>query len=205
MQGGNSPWRWVILAAGAGPGLPRQTDLGGCYIFIHLSFYLCPYLHHSGDDAVGPWRLLVAALVAAELLECCCLVFSIAEMFSLQRMCILQPFLNVLSASCSQNPSYSPRSSCTVAVSWISTAHRGVPAVPTSSPSVQHFPTPLTYGIIGDSPSTLWLCVVEVSAVSAVSQLLGTRPGMDVCVTEQVCATPGICAEGNIPSPVKNS
>lgn len=35
---------WVILAARAGPGLPRQSDLAGCYIFIHLSFYLCPYL-----------------------------------------------------------------------------------------------------------------------------------------------------------------
>lgn len=51
----DSPWGQVILAARAGPGLPRQTDLGGplyLILYSNISFvYIISYYNYT----VGPW------------------------------------------------------------------------------------------------------------------------------------------------------
>lgn len=120
-------------------------------------------------------------------LECCFLGLSIAEMFSLQRMCFLRPFLSVLSAFCSlppKNPIHShPRASCTSSgcqldFHWASRC----PWCPHLQPFCPHAPHPWHhFGGCTDPPRTLWPCIVEVSAVPKLSEM---RPGMDVCVME---------------------
>lgn len=81
-------WKTVLLEAQSdlrqrcgeetrpGDGLFLQLGLALGYhdrltwvVVTSLFIYLCIFIHicsHSGDEAVGPWRLLVAALVAAE-------------------------------------------------------------------------------------------------------------------------------------------
>lgn len=157
-------------------------------------------------------------------LECCFFGFSIAEMFSLQRMCFLQPFLRVLSAFCSPNPSHPPRAPCTGSGCQLDfhctpkcTAGPAsrcpwCPHLQPLCPASPHAPDPWHhFGGRTDPPRSLWLCVVEVSAVS---KLVEMRPGMDDCVTELACATRcaegwnvqrWVCEQGNIPSPAQDS